>query len=361
MNLYLTKKLNDKLKIELKPEQPIDGLYKWRANYIQEQGQRFVVFMNDASKFTIVINEVKVAKLKKLSLLFIETLRATLLAISINPDVVDRYAKELGEITYIKNSDRRKTAWLNKCTEAAWWSLTKFSGDVDLSIYANEYLHGSVLENDKDYSTPKENIVNLLGVYGMPVLKLQAYDLNIRLDLFDKEVIRCLRVPANISFDELHKLLQIAFGWRNYHLYSFGMFKEWSENRYATPELELFLDEGSLEMNPCGQLVQGKRLSDYVNEYRKFLYTYDFGDNWQHYIEVENIIEDCEDKLPILLSGEGDAPPEDVGGAGGFANFLEIMSDPNHDEYKHMSTWSKSLGWKPFNFEQTARIISNQR
>ena len=61
-----------------------------------------------------------------------------------------------------------------------------------------------------------------------------------------------------------------------------------------------------------------------------------------YYLEVENIIDNCEEELPILLSGEGDAPPEDVGGRGGYAEFLDIIADPGHEEYGHMKEWSKS-------------------
>ena len=60
-------------------------------------------------------------------------------------------------------------------------------------------------------------------------------------------------------------------------------------------------------------------------------------------------------KLPILLSGEGDSPPEDVGGAGGFADFLEIISNPKHEEYREMSKWA--VGWKCFDFERVAKRV----
>lgn len=75
-------KLAEKLNLSPLPEPTTDELYSWRANYVQGYGFRFVVFMNDASRFTIVINEAKAAKLKKLPELFIQTLRETFLAFS---------------------------------------------------------------------------------------------------------------------------------------------------------------------------------------------------------------------------------------------------------------------------------------
>ena len=359
MNIHLTKKLTDKLKMKPYPGQPAntDGLYSWRANYVQGHGRRFVVFMNDASRLTIVINEAKAAKLKKLPELFLQNLQATLLALNVNPDVVSRYMDELGEITYYKNSDRTQTARLNKCVDAVWYALRDLTNDVELSVWANNYMHGAPDGAEGNYSTPRENMIKLFGRYGLSVLKFRALDLNVRLDLGGRDAVRRLRVPATISFDKLHKLLQTAFGWKNCHLHSFGLFKEWSEYYYTKPDIELFMHEDSLEINTDGLLTTGKFLSDYVPEYRKILYIYDFGDDWHHFIEVENIIEDCEEELPILLSGEGDAPPEDVGGTSGFAEFLEAIVDPNHEEYEHMKSWSEMQRWKPFDFEWTARFI----
>jgi hypothetical protein len=74
--------------------------------------------MNDANRFTVIINEAKAAKLKRLPELFIQTLRGTLLTLCVNPEVVDKYIVELGEITYAKNADRKRTAQLNSTTQA---------------------------------------------------------------------------------------------------------------------------------------------------------------------------------------------------------------------------------------------------
>ena len=360
MNLYITKKLTEKLKTTLETPPPADELYTWRANYVQGHGQRFVVFMNDASRFTIVINEAKVAKLKKLPELFIQVLQDTMLALSISPEVVEHYISELGEIKYAKNSCRKGTARLNKCADAVWYALRDLTDDVELSVQANNYMHSAPDGSDENYSTPKENMIKALDVYGLPVRKCRAFDLNIRLQLEGNDAIRKVRVPANISFEKLHKVIQTLFDWKNYHLYSFGMFKEWSENYYAAPDVKLIMFEDCFDSNPNAVMITGKKLSDYVPEFSKILYTYDFGDNWHHYIDVENVIDDCSDALPVLLSGEGDAPPEDVGGPWGYANFLEVIANPENEEYEHMMAWSKSQWWKPFDLERTARMIYRQ-
>jgi hypothetical protein len=315
--------------------------------------------MNDVSRFTVVLNEMKAYKLKKLPELFISTLRETLSSISVNPDVIDRYIADLGNVRYAKNSDRKKTAQLNRNTNDTWWALRSLTNDVDLSFSVNQMIYNT--SGTDEVLIPAEAMLDMLSIYGLPTRKIRAFDLNVRLDLNGKDAVRRLRVPASISFQRLHRLLQTAFGWLDYHLYSFGMFEEWSDNYYAIPDVELTINAEEDEANPDSIEISGLKLSDYVPKYRKILYRYDFGDDWHHYIEVENIIEDCSDNLPVLLAGSGDAPPEDVGGPGGFADFLEIISDPAHEEHEHMLSWSKSLWWKPFDFDSVARRIGGRK
>ena len=356
MTLHITKKLADKLKLAPAPQEAGDALYSWRANYVQGHGFHFVVFMNDASRFTVVINEAKAAKLKKLPELFLHTLRETLLAFSVNPEVIEQYIADAGSVTYTKNSDRKKTAQLNKSTDTVWYSLRDYTDDVDLSVRVSAE---TTVGSDEKF-VPAEKFLELLGRYGLPVRKCRAFDLNVRFDLDGRDALRRLRVPANLSFERLHKLLQTAFGWKNCHLYSFGLFKEWSGNYYARPDVELVVESDqydAYEANPDAKPVAGVKLSDYVPEYTKILYAYDFGDDWHHYIDVERGIDDCEEELPVLLSGEGDAPPEDVGGIGGFAQFLGIIADPAHEDYEHMTQWAKSQGWGPFDFETVAERV----
>ncbi len=352
MIIHLTKKLADKLKLDPAVEAPADALLSWRANYIQEYGRRFVVFMNDASRFTVVVNDAKASKFKELPKLFIENLRKTLAAAGINSEVIDAYIADLGEVKYAKNSDRKKTAQLNKNVELVWWALENIDDDIELAMVANRGVYNTSGMDEVIF--PYEKMSELLGRYKLPVYKCLALDLNVRLDLDGKDAIRKLRVPDSITFAQLHKILQAAYEWKDCHLYSFGLFKRWSDNSYAHPDIELVATEADLEINPDAKIMIDIKLSDYIPEYRKILYNYDFGDDWRHFIEVENVIDDCEEKLPILLDGTGNAPPEDVGGAGGFEEFLRVIADPKDEDYEDMKSWAESQWWAPFNFDRVA-------
>lgn len=69
-------------------------------------------------------------------------------------------------------------------------------------------------------------------------------------------------------------------------------------------------------------------------------YEYDFGDGWEHTLILEKVIDSDPDmKDPVCMAGERNCPPEDCGGAYGFMEMLEILKNPNHEEYETWKTW----------------------
>lgn len=57
--------------------------------------------------------------------------------------------------------------------------------------------------------------------------------------------------------------------------------------------------------------------------------------------------------------GEGNAPPEDVGGVSGYREFLKIMADPRHEEYKSTLKWAQSQWYKDFDIDLVNRRLKN--
>src|SRR3546814_3105582 len=71
-----------------------------------------------------------------------------------------------------------------------------------------------------------------------------------------------------------------------------------------------------------------------------FIYTYDFGDNWRHRVEIEEVTSAIPaTDYPRFVDGERRAPPEDVGGTPGFEDFLKAMAKPRHPERASMIQW----------------------
>ncbi|MDR2697017.1 MAG: plasmid pRiA4b ORF-3 family protein [Holophagales bacterium] len=182
-----------------------------------------------------------------------------------------------------------------------------------------------------------------------------SFDLDIELTLTKNNAKRKIRVGANITFERLHKIIGAAYNWHECHLYQFLLFKKGEPEEM--PSIEIVTDKEDSFNPKTAKLARRAKLCDYLDEYKYILYIYDFGDDWSHYIDVVGKSDNCDGKLPLLLDGENDAPPEDCGGAEGFADFLEIVNNPKHKEHKGTKKWAKEQGWEPFDLERARLCV----
>ena len=139
-------------------------------------------------------------------------------------------------------------------------------------------------------------------------------------------VWRQLQVRASTRLDHLHEMLVATFGWQDYHMHSFAR----GEDEFGVPDPELgFADERAVSL---GELMHG--VGDRLG------YTYDFGDNWQHDIVAEKLLEaERGANYPLLVAAKGACPPEDCGGPWGYAELKEILADPEHEQHQEMLDW----------------------
>jgi hypothetical protein len=143
-------------------------------------------------------------------------------------------------------------------------------------------------------------------------------------------VIRVLDVPVSTTLPELHDVLQVAMGWTDSHLHQFLA----GDQRWGVPDGE-WDDSGELDES-------GIKLKALPTE---FVYLYDFGDSWEHDVEVLGMGGD----EPRLVYGEGACPPEDCGGVPGYEELQQALADPSHPEHQHMRGWSSHHS---FTFDQ---------
>ncbi|MDZ4687852.1 MAG: plasmid pRiA4b ORF-3 family protein [Planctomycetaceae bacterium] len=158
---------------------------------------------------------------------------------------------------------------------------------------------------------------------------------------------------ADCTLDKLHEHIQTAMGWTNSHLHQFEIF----EKRYGNPEL---LDDGfdgftsvDSTKTKLSQIVPnaGKRF--------RFTYEYDFGDGWAHEILFEGTPKkELGTKSPLCLEGERACPPEDVGGMGGFYDFLEALADPEHERHDEFMEWGGGFDPKEFDAKQATKAMT---
>jgi len=66
----------------------------------------------------------------------------------------------------------------------------------------------------------------------------------------------------------------------------------------------------------------------------------DFGDGWEHTVKVERITDAVPGSAyPVLIDAARRCPPEGVGGPWGYAEFLDALADPAHENHAEMKNW----------------------
>lgn len=200
-----------------------------------------------------------------------------------------------------------------------------------------------------------------------PGQTMQVHELKITLHGSKPPILRRVAVPSDIRLNNLHRIIQIIMGWDNYHLHQFivrnrrskltkeelhalSQSRRWDKlamymrrDRYLSDpqfELEETEDEGKITLSDLAPSVKSK-----------FIYEYDFGDGWEHIIEVVKIGPPAEGvKYPVCISGKLACPPEDCGGIWGYYDMLEAIKDPKHELHKEFIEWLPR-GFDPERFD----------
>jgi hypothetical protein len=172
----------------------------------------------------------------------------------------------------------------------------------------------------------------------------EVYQLKITLRDITPPIWRRILVPGAMRLDHLHRAIQIAMGWSNCHLYEFAV----GRLSWGLPEADLFGDSGTQRAS--------KATVEHVlpAEKSSMVYVYDFGDDWRHGVTAEKILPaSAALELPVCVAGKRACPPEDVGGPFGYADFLEKIQDPEHEEHDDMREWA-GADFDPEKFELAA-------
>lgn len=154
------------------------------------------------------------------------------------------------------------------------------------------------------------------------------YQLKVTLQEVKPPIWRRIQVRANTTLPRLHDAIQVAMGWTDSHLHRFIV----GDVEYGLPDPDFEDDMRSEQRVKLAQVVTTEK--DWVG------YEYDFGDSWTHKIVLERILPpDPAVHYPRCLAGQRACPPEDVGGVGGYAEFLEAIRDTEHPEHDAMLEW----------------------
>ena len=142
---------------------------------------------------------------------------------------------------------------------------------------------------------------------------------------------RILSCPVDFTFHDFHLAIQVAFHWTNQHAWQFHVLDP--RLRFPWPVLNI-MDEG-MDMSiqwrkpPVrGDAITLKGVFD-ADAYKagKVVYTYDFGDRWEHNIEVIGRANTATENV-VCIDGEGHPAGEDIGGTSGWGQVQEAHLAP---------------------------------
>lgn len=137
---------------------------------------------------------------------------------------------------------------------------------------------------------------------------MQGYQLKIVIKGSKPPIWRRILVPDKISFRDLDDIIEEAFGWTHEHMFSF-YFRESDEDFRGAPIAD---PTDTADMSIEGWLWEGCT----------FLYTYDFGDSWEHAVTVEKVFP-YDKRYPQVIKSKGPNMIEDCGGIWGFYDCID--------------------------------------
>ena len=160
-----------------------------------------------------------------------------------------------------------------------------------------------------------------------------VYQIKVTLEYMEPDIWRRFLVSPSMTLDQLHKVLQVAFGWTNSHMHHFFD----KDNKFYEPP--------NPYPNPFGDAPpddsRKTRLIDVLPQVKSALrYEYDMGDSWMHFIALEKILPDAGTaQLPCCVDGANAGPPDDCCGPPGYGHLLEALANPAHEEHDEMREW----------------------
>lgn len=182
----------------------------------------------------------------------------------------------------------------------------------------------------------------------------QYFDFEVSLLAVEPRIWRRFLLRGKATFQDLHGAIQDSCGWEDYHLFEF---LENNRNRTSIAGRDI-PDDDLLPFEEKAAAAKGVRLSTYFKRKgQKCIYVYDFGDNWEHLLELKQLAELPERFSRKLVDLARSFPPEDCGGVWGYHHCLAALGlveaeDSHEADLEERREW---LGdWDPEGFDLQA-------
>ena len=171
-----------------------------------------------------------------------------------------------------------------------------------------------------------------------------VYQLKVSLRGAKPPIWRRLQVPSDVTLARVHDIIQIAFDWNGGHLHVFHT--PYGDFGLADKELGHQADSSV----SLGQVAPGAG--------ERIRYEYDFGDDWDHEVLVEQVLgPGVTNGKARCTGGRRAAPPDDCGGIWGYQELVHILGESSHPEHVDKLHWlglSDATQFDPDTFDADA-------
>lgn len=378
MIFRLSQKLNTKLKTGKLATLPLNEnpYADWSCHVFTVDRKQYVILCNTASMYSCVMPAKGLTSGRR----FTEAALRAIGEFMTNDGEHAAYQKFIAAsadtITFAKALNRSVTGSMNELIMAAKQEISWGEETSDsVGFYLNDFILSALAtKEDRDYGKPKDAF-QLLASKGTPMRQpsqttknagttesaersksggpipasQRVYQFKITLLRFDPPIWRRIQVK-NCSLDRLHEHIQDAMGWENMHLHQFTI----QGDCYGNPAYIREAPNG----DPSIDSTETK-ISDILPENGRrfrFIYEYDFGDEWRHEILFERCIQvEKGQKYPLCIAGKMACPPEDIGGVWGYAEFLDATIDPRGTRFEGRTEWLSSVDPEEFDVETATK------
>ena len=164
MHIQCTKKMLDFLKPVITEKNTDHDIYAWHANYITIMRKKFIVLMNDLTRFSIVLYGLKKSDFKDAKILLQKAMIVTMHFENFDEALIMKYIKGMGDITYNKTKNRKLVSQINRAMQDADWYAHDCLYNQVFQPEISQLLNSSPVgtNNWKEVHYPKEKMLEYL-------------------------------------------------------------------------------------------------------------------------------------------------------------------------------------------------------
>ncbi|MGM1046971.1 MAG: DUF6933 domain-containing protein [Bacillota bacterium] len=146
ITLRLTKDLLKDMKTTSLEEIIVPPLLSWHVNIYNLNKRKHIIFVNDLTRLTVIVDGIRTGQLKRLKEKFILTLREYLLREGVKENLINTYLEYGSEIVILKTNNR---SVLGTMKEVTFFTEDDFNDNIERLKWLNRLIHKPI-----DYKEP---------------------------------------------------------------------------------------------------------------------------------------------------------------------------------------------------------------